>query len=219
MWINGGNRKNFEDGSNGDSIYSTHQKRHSKDFNKVRQPTSPITRALQAAYLGKSQTASNEQTKEKRRSSNKRTRNSSRQNNKPKQSSKSESNQGNNKRGNGHAKNDNSILNYRTKNKVDVKSIKISRSSPTQPSTVLQKNKNNKSGGKINRREKEDYIAVTKPASMFVTSSNFNTSLTKIKASHKPQNWSNKKEFSSHKSSPGSLSKSVKGINPKKFHH
>ena len=212
--MNGENRKHFEDSSSVDSGYSTHQKRHSKDFEKVRKPSSPITRSLQAAYLGTKQTASNEQTSEKRRSSNKRTRNSSRHSNKLKQTSKLKINQGNNKSGKSFAKNDNSILNYRTKKKVvDVRNIKISRSSPTQPSKVFSKNEKNKIGVNLKRQGKEDYVGVTKPAFMFVTSSKWNTSLTKLKASDKIQNNNKKNKFSSGESSPSNgRSRFMKGI-------
>ena len=133
--------------------------------------------------------AASEQMKENRRSS-KRTRNMSRHNNKIKQSSKSKSNASNNRGISGYAKN-NSI--YRAKNKEDRKS---KQGRPPQQSNQLEKKE-------IKRNGDNNYIGVTKPASMFVTSSNNYKSVTKAD-SHQPQKWNNKKQYSPFGSSPDS---------------
>ena len=183
---NGINAKEFEDSITKDKSFKSHQKRHSKtlDTDKISQPSSPITQALQGALL-ESNTAS-DQTKENRRSS-KRARNLSRHNNKIKSSSKSKLNVGNH-RSNGYAKT-NSILNYRTKDNGDRKSKKGRLPSPNQSKTLEKKER------EINTNAGNSYIGVTKPTSMFVTSSARNNSVTKS------QKWNNKKQYNSFGSS------------------
>ena len=164
---------------------------------------------MQGASLGTNLAAS-EQMKENRRSS-KRTRNMSRRNNKIKQSSKSKLTVSNNNRASSerYAKN-NSILNYRTKNKEDRKS-KAGRSPPppqSQQSNIVKKNERG-----IKRNGDTRYIGVTKPASMFVTSSDINNSVTKSDT-HITQKWNNNKQQSSVGSSSLGLSKSPQGKIP-----
>ena len=192
---------------------SKHQKRHSKESlnSDLKQPSAPISEAVRTASLGTNQFASENTVNENNVSGNrrpsKRTRNSSRHNNnKIKQNKiKSKSNLGNNKKGkigdivkgkynNG---NKNSIFNYRTKKK---------------DGRDASKNSLNKNGLK----PENDFIGVTKPASMFVTSSKFNSSISKLDNFYNPSkklipNQNNKYTFSKSSSSSLGLSDSASG--------
>jgi hypothetical protein len=217
LWLNGAERRSFENsGDRSDSIFTSHQKRHSKDFKGIiRPPSSPITRSLQAASFGKtSQFASVENMKEnKRSSSSKRTRNLSRHNNKVKlNQNKSKLNPNNNKNeknnNKGHEKhnknsNKNSILSYRSKkNKEDSKrksNIGVGRSSPTEEQFNKKSVENENVERGVKRRDKNNYyVGVTKPSSLFVTSSKFNnTAFEKLDDPHKkPNRKDNKKPYS-----------------------
>ena len=225
LWLNGGDVKNFEDSStkeNKKSFFasSKHQKRHSKESlnSDLKQPSAPISEAVRTASLGTNQFASENTVNENNVSGNrrpsKRTRNSSRHNNnKIKQNKiKSKSNLGNNKKGkigdivkgkynNG---NKNSIFNYRTKKK---------------DGRDASKNSLNKNGLKP-ENDRNDFIGVTKPASMFVTSSKFNSSISKLDNFYNPSkklipNQNNK--YTSSKSSSSSLGLSDSASGTQRF--
>ena len=193
LWLNGGESgKHFEDSSANDNkktnfASSNHQKRHSKDFLDqapvLREPSSPISQAVRGASLGTNQFASetkvNENSAVNRRPS-KRGRNLSRHNNNKitQSKTKSKSNLSNNKKSKngdivrGKYKNDNknSIFNYRTKKKDHREASKNGQI------------KNKKEAG----GDKNEFIGVTKPASMFVTSSRFNSSNTNLDNFYNP---------------------------------